>query len=61
MVKNQIFMIPTAMKSSNHVYDTAEASSNKICDYFANVGSLMGKNLSNQVNYIPNVQNQNIF
>ena len=44
-------MMPTAMQVSNHVYDTnSEAFLNNACDYFANVGSLMGKNLPNQPN-----------
>ena len=39
------------MESNKHVYDTnSEAFLNKVCDYFANVGSLMGKNLPNQHN-----------
>ena len=43
--------MPTTIKISNHVYDTnSEIFLNKVCNYFANVGSLMRKNLPNQHN-----------
>ena len=44
-------MMPTTMEINNHVYDTnSETFLNKVCNYFANVGSLMGRNLPNQHN-----------
>ena len=43
--------MPTAMVINNHVHDTnSKTFLNKLCNYFANAGSLMGKNLPNQHN-----------
>ena len=46
---NQSKMMSTTMEINNHIYDTNSATFlNKICDCFANVGLLMGKNRPNQ-------------
>ena len=48
---NQSKMMPATMEINNHVYDTnSETFLNNVCNYFANVGSLMAKNLPNQHN-----------
>jgi len=43
--------MPSTMEINNHSYDTnSEIFLNKLCDYFASIGSLMSKNLSKQQN-----------
>ena len=48
---NQSKMISSTVEINNHAYDTnSETFLDKVCNYFANVGSLMCKNLPNQHN-----------
>jgi len=43
--------MPSTKEINNHSYDTNfEIFLNKLCDYFASIGSLMSKNLSKQQN-----------